>query len=89
MSRAHRWPWGRAWRLRTTSFEARFVHLGLVDFLRAGSTGFYEDLARESRLDRIVGLQWLGVELRPLPVFALIYAVLRVCTCRVIAEQHS
>ena len=61
--------------------QARYLDLGLVDFLRAGSTGFYEDLARENRFDQLVGLQWLGPDLRPLLVFALVYSALRVAQC--------
>jgi hypothetical protein len=58
--------------------QARHLGIGLLDFLRAGSTGVYEQLARESRYDQLVGLQWLGPDLRPLLVFALVYAGLRV-----------
>jgi hypothetical protein len=58
--------------------QARHLGLGVLDFLRAGSTGVYEQLARESRFDQLVGLQWLGADLRPLLVFALVYAALRV-----------
>ena len=58
--------------------QARYLGLGILDFLRAGSTGFYEQLARDSRFDQLVGLQWLGAELRRLLVFALVYSATRV-----------
>jgi hypothetical protein len=64
--------------------QARYLGMGLLDFLRAGSTGFYEQLARDSRFDQLVGVQWLGSDLRPLLVFALVYAALRVC-----AQAHQ
>ena len=61
--------------------QAFHLGMGLMAFLTAGSTGFYADLARDSRFDQLVGLQWLGADLRPLVVYAVVYAVARVARC--------
>ena len=58
--------------------QAHRLGMGLLSFLTAGSTGYYADLARSARTTELVGVQWLGSDLRPLVLFALAYTALRV-----------
>ena len=58
--------------------QAHRLGMGLLPFLKAGSTGFYADLARSARFDQLVGVQWLGGDLRPVLLFALAYTAARV-----------
>jgi hypothetical protein len=57
--------------------QARYVHLGLGDFLSSGTNGFYAQLADEQRRRVLLDGGWLGGELRVLLVFALAYALAR------------
>lgn len=58
--------------------HAIHLDLGLMEFLRAGSTGFYADLARSARADQLLGLQFVGPDLRPVVALAVAYGILRV-----------
>lgn len=59
------------------ALQAHRLGSGLVEFLTAGSTGYYADLARASRFDQLVGVQWLGRDLRLLVLYGIVYAVVR------------
>lgn len=68
---------GAALALVYHAIQASYIGSSLLEFLRAGSTGFYADLAAEERADAVFGFAWLGPELRPLLLFALLYALTR------------
>lgn len=59
-------------------FEAARLDVGLVDFLRAGSTGFYADQTRDLRVQKLLEIGFMGPLLRPLLVFSLLYGVARI-----------
>jgi 4-amino-4-deoxy-L-arabinose transferase-like glycosyltransferase len=59
------------------AIQARYLGLGLREFLTSGSTGYYAQLAADSRADALLGFAWLGAELRPVVLFAVAYALLR------------
>jgi hypothetical protein len=61
--------------------QARYVHVGLREFLTSGTNdGFYAQLAARERRRVLLDGGWLGAELRVLLVFALIYALVRLMT---------
>jgi len=61
--------------------QARYLHLGLYDFLTSGTTGgFYAHLADASRRRVLLDVGWLGPELRVLLLFGVVYAVARLIT---------
>jgi len=62
--------------------QAHYLHLGLRTFLTAGTDGFYSTLASEHRRATMLDTAWLGTNVRPLLVFALVYAILRVARTR-------
>ena len=57
---------------------AREIGTGLVDFLTAGSSGYWGDLAAAERWDALLRLDVLGPGLRLPVAFALLYASARV-----------
>jgi hypothetical protein len=61
--------------------QARYLHLGLYDFLTSGTTGgFYAHLADSSRRRVLLDVGWLGPELRVLMLFGVVYAIARLIT---------
>ena len=58
--------------------QAHSVHLGLHAFLTTGNDGFYAALASEHRRATLLDTAWLGANVRPILVFALVYALARV-----------
>ena len=60
--------------------QARYLHLGLYDFLTSGTTGFYERLADANRRRVLLDVGWLGPELRVLMLFGVAYAIARLVT---------
>jgi hypothetical protein len=58
--------------------QAHYVHLGLRPFLTSGVDGFYSNLASQHRRATMLDTAWLGANVRPLLVFALVYALVRV-----------
>ena len=59
--------------------EAQAIHLheGLLDVLRAGVSAYYTDQAARVRAHVLMRGDWLGVELRLLLLYGLVYALLR------------
>lgn len=58
--------------------QARYVHTGLVHFVKLDSgTGFYGRLADQMRRGVLLDGSWLGPDLRVLLCFALVYALIR------------
>lgn len=58
--------------------QARYLHMTLSAFLRAGTDGLYAQEATAARRDTLLESAWLGAELRLLLVFAILYALARV-----------
>ena len=58
--------------------QAHRLDMRLLSFLTAGIDGYYSELARSARAGQIVSAQWLGGDLRPLVLSALVYAAIRV-----------
>jgi len=58
--------------------QAHYVHLSLRTFLTSGTDGFYSSLASAHRRGTMLDTAWLGTNVRPLLIFALVYALVRV-----------
>jgi len=63
---------------------ASHLHMGLVAFLRSGTTGYYAQAASAARTDTLLRLDFLGADLRLPLAFALVYAC-----CRAIRIGHT
>ena len=57
--------------------HARYVGVPLTEFMRAGVTDYYVDLARKARWDVLLSMGWFGGTLRSLLIFSLTYAATR------------
>jgi hypothetical protein len=66
---------------------ANHLHMGLVGFLRSGTTGYYAQAASAARADTLLRLDFLGADLRLPLAFALVYACCR--TARVGHRQAA
>jgi hypothetical protein len=57
--------------------QAHAMGEGFLPFLRAGSTGYYSELARHARREAFFDFAWFGSSLRLLILFGLAYGVSR------------
>jgi hypothetical protein len=60
--------------------QARYLRVGLYDFLTSGTGGFYAHLADQNRRRVLLDAGWLGPELRVLLLFGIVYAAARLLT---------
>jgi hypothetical protein len=64
------------------AYEAARLHEPFLQFMRSGSIGYFGELARAARGDALLRMDVLGVDLRILLWFAVLYASLRIIRMR-------